>query len=177
MTPTSGNPRRWWRVAAQDARGGGRVCLRRERLWRPRPPEARLVVVVTTFRGASGDGCGNRPWWHPKRMISSVATHQRVSSSNDHVQPDGLWGVHWSVGLRIVLRWWTIQSMYMSSMIKFYAYYLHYLCIVVMIFPMMNTIFTSAIKPSLIPVSVVSWTDIRSFINYATCCMYLCDFV
>jgi hypothetical protein len=37
--------------------------------------------------------------------------------------------------------------------------------------------FTSAIKFSLIPTGVLSWTDIRFFINYATRCKYLCDIV
>jgi hypothetical protein len=41
-------------------------------------------------------------------------------------------------------------------MIMFYACYLHYLCILVMIFMMMNTIFTPAIKLPLIPVGAVS---------------------
>jgi hypothetical protein len=41
-------------------------------------------------------------------------------------------------------------------MIMFYAYYLHYLCISVMIFTMMITIFMSAIKLSLIPVGTFS---------------------
>jgi hypothetical protein len=41
-------------------------------------------------------------------------------------------------------------------MIMFYACYLDYLCILVMIFTMMNTIFTFAIKLSLIPVGAVS---------------------
>jgi hypothetical protein len=33
------------------------------------------VVVATTFRGASGDGCGDRLWWHLKTTISSDAMH------------------------------------------------------------------------------------------------------
>jgi hypothetical protein len=40
-------------------------------------------------------------------------------------------------------------------MIMFYAYYLDYLCIPVMIFTMMNTIFTFAIKlPRILAVAV-----------------------
>jgi hypothetical protein len=38
-------------------------------------------------------------------------------------------------------------------------------------------IFTSAIKLSLIPARVVTWTDIRFFINYVARCSILCDFV
>jgi hypothetical protein len=41
-----------------------------------------------------------------------------------------------------------IRSMLMSSMIMFYVYYLDYLCIQVIIFTMMNTISTFAIKLS-----------------------------
>jgi hypothetical protein len=44
----------------------------------------------------------------------------------------------------------------MPLMIMFYALYLHYLCIPVMMFTTMNTIFTSGIKLSLIPAGVVS---------------------
>jgi hypothetical protein len=46
----------------------------------------------------------------------------------------------------------------------FYTCYLHYLCIQVTIFTMMNTIFTFAIKLSLIPAVADSWTDI-SFLS------------
>jgi hypothetical protein len=46
-----------------------------------------------------------------------------------------------------------------------------------MILTTMDTIFTSAVELSLIPAEVVSWTDIRFFINYAAQCMYLYDFV
>jgi hypothetical protein len=45
----------------------------------------------------------------------------------------------------------------------FYAYFLYYLCIPVMIFTMMNMIFTFAIKLSLIAVGAISWTDIKFF--------------
>jgi hypothetical protein len=45
--------------------------------------------------------------------------------------------------------------MFLPSMIMFYAFYLHYLCIQVMIFTMMNTIFTFAIKLSLIPAGLL----------------------
>jgi hypothetical protein len=38
-------------------------------------------------------------------------------------------------------------------------------------------IFSSAINLSIIPAGVLSWTDIRFFINYATQCKYLCDVV
>jgi hypothetical protein len=38
-------------------------------------------------------------------------------------------------------------------------------------------IFTSAIKLSQISAGVLSWIDIRFFINYATRCKYLCDVV
>jgi hypothetical protein len=38
-------------------------------------------------------------------------------------------------------------------------------------------IFTSVIKLSLIPTGVVTLTDIRFFINYATRCRILSDFV
>jgi hypothetical protein len=43
-------------------------------------------------------------------------------------------------GLGFVLWRRTIRSMFMPSMVMFYICYLHYLCIPVMIFTMMNTI-------------------------------------
>jgi hypothetical protein len=46
--------------------------------------------------------------------------------------------------------------MFMSSMIMFYVCYLDYLCILVIIFMMMNTSFIFAIKLSLILVGAVS---------------------
>jgi hypothetical protein len=45
--------------------------------------------------------------------------------------------------------------MFMPSMIMFYAFYLLYLCIPVMIFTMMNMMFTSSIKQSLIPAGLL----------------------
>jgi hypothetical protein len=53
------------------ASGGGCFCLRRERWWLLRPPEARSVAMATTFRGESGDGYGDRLWWHLKTTIST----------------------------------------------------------------------------------------------------------
>jgi hypothetical protein len=58
--------------------------------------------------------------------------------------------------------------MFMSSMIMFYAYYLHYLCNLVMIFTMIITIFKSAIKQSLIPTGLLVESILVFFINYAT---------
>jgi hypothetical protein len=137
-TSASGGPRRCRWVVAQDvsdaaamttrdASSSGCVCPRHGRWQRSRPLEARLVVVATTFRGTSDDGCSDRPWWHSKITISSDAMHRRVSPSNDHLWSDGLWGVLWSSSLEIILLRRTIWSMFMPSMIMFYAYYLHYL--------------------------------------------------
>jgi hypothetical protein len=100
-----------------------------------------------------------------------------LASFNDQLLWSGGFGaVLWSSGLGIVLRRRTIWSMFMRSMIMFYAYYLHYLCIPVMIFTTMNTILCCH---KTVPNSrgAVSWTDIRFFINYATRCnvfMRLC---
>jgi hypothetical protein len=56
------------------ASDGGRVCPRHERWRQLRPPEARSVVS-TIFRGASGDGGGDRPWCLMKITISSDVTN------------------------------------------------------------------------------------------------------
>jgi hypothetical protein len=115
---TSGGPRR----ERRDDRDGPR----RERWWLCLP-EARVVVAMT-FWGASGDGCGDPSWWHPKTTISSDAAHRRASSE-DHLGSDGLWGILWPGGLGIVRQRRTIKSMFIPLMIMFYARYLHYLCI------------------------------------------------
>jgi hypothetical protein len=61
-------------------------------------------------------------------------------------------------------------------MIMFYACYLHYLCIPVIIFTMMNMILCChKIVPNCRGLLVEPILDF--FINYATRYMYLCDFV
>jgi hypothetical protein len=161
----SGSPRR--------ERHDSRDYHRRERQW-PRLPK---VAVIATSRGTIGGGDDELPrcerWWlrwppvvaHEDNDLLWCSSSQ-VSSDDHHLRSNGLWGVFWPSSLGIVLWRRTIRSILMLSMIMFYACYLDLLCIPVMIFMMMNTIFTFAIKLSLISVGTVSWTDIRFCINY-----------
>jgi hypothetical protein len=99
-----------------------------------------------------------------------------LASFDDQLLRFGGFGdVLWSSGLGIILRPRPIRSMFMPSIITFYACYLHYLCIPVLIFTTMNTILCCH-KTVLILAGVVS-SILSFFINYATQCMYLCDFV
>jgi hypothetical protein len=93
--------------------------------------------MATRYAGRSG-GRARRDclwWWRPHEAWVALA-----SFDDQLLRSGGFGSVLWSSGLEIVLRRRTIRSMFMSSMIMFYACYLHYLRIPVIIFTTMNTI-------------------------------------
>jgi hypothetical protein len=115
--------------------------------------------MATRDAGRSGDRARHGHlwrWWPREAWVAMVSFDDQLLWSG------GFGGVLWSSGLGIVLRRRIILSMFMPSMIMFYACYLHYLCIPKMIFTTMNTILCCH---KTVPNSrgAVSWTDISFF--------------
>jgi hypothetical protein len=134
---------------------------RQRRRW---PRGTRVAPAVARSAVVSGDGGHARRGWLWRSSTANSSDPVASTASFDLV----------ASGSSLQRR--TIRSMFMPSMIKFYVCYLHYLCIPMMIFTMMNTILCCH---KTVPRyrGVLVEPILGFFINYATRCMYLYDLV